>query len=291
LRNRLAAVRSAVGRWFAPVQHDDSLAVGELYNNAPCGYHSLDPDGVILAINDTELSWLGYRRAELVGKKKFQDLLTPGSQRAFAENFPEFKTRGFVKDLEFDVVRRDGRPFTVLLNATAIFDADQNFVASRSTLTDITDRKRAERERDRFFTLSLDLHCVAHEDGYFKRLNPAFAHTLGWSLEELLARPFLDFVHPDDRAATLREVERQVVAGESVLRFLNRYRHKDGSCRGGAARERAESGCHAQVDWRRRGGDRHCGANHPHEPGGRAAGRLDRNRGDRAPGPRGAPSL
>ncbi len=92
-------------------------------------------------------------------------------------------------------------------------------------------RKRAEEELDRFFTLSLDMLCIARSDGYFKRVSPAFTQTLGWSTEEMLTRPFLDFVHPDDRAATLREVEKQVVAGEQVLRFENRYRHKDGSWR------------------------------------------------------------
>jgi PAS domain S-box-containing protein len=96
---------------------------------------------------------------------------------------------------------------------------------------DITERKQLEAERDRFFTLSLDMLCIAKSDGYFKRLNPAFTQTLGWSVEEMLARPFLDFVHPDDRTATLREVERQTIAGQEVLQFENRYLHKDGSWR------------------------------------------------------------
>jgi len=89
-------------------------------------------------------------------------------------------------------------------------------------------RREAEAERELFFMLSLDMLCIASSEGYFKRLNPAFTQTLGWSMEELLARPFLDFVHPDDHAATLSEVERQVVRGEKVLLFENRYRHKDG---------------------------------------------------------------
>ncbi len=89
----------------------------------------------------------------------------------------------------------------------------------------------AEAESGRFFTFSLDMLCISKSDGYFKRVSPAFEQTLGWSVEELLRRPFLEFVHPDDHAATLREVERQVAAGESVLQYENRYRHKDGSWR------------------------------------------------------------
>src|SRR5437660_3491951 len=110
--------------------------------------------------------------------------------------------------------------------------AKQNRPMPRSQLTaEIAERKVAQDELDRFFTLSLDMLCIANADGYFKRLSPAFTHTLGWSVEELLARPFLDFVHPDDREATLREVERQVLSGEMVLQFENRYQHKDGSWR------------------------------------------------------------
>jgi PAS domain S-box-containing protein len=92
-------------------------------------------------------------------------------------------------------------------------------------------RQKSEAELDRFFTLSLDMLCIASADGYFKRISPVFTQALGWSVEEILAQPFMDLVHPDDRAATLREVERQVAAGENVLNFENRYRHKDGSWR------------------------------------------------------------
>jgi len=92
-------------------------------------------------------------------------------------------------------------------------------------------RRLAEDERDRFFSLSLDMLCIASADGYFKRLSPAFTRTLGWSVEEMLTRPFLEFVHPGDQVATLREVERQVKAGEQVLQFENRYLHQDGTWR------------------------------------------------------------
>jgi PAS domain S-box-containing protein len=88
-------------------------------------------------------------------------------------------------------------------------------------------RKQAESDVEHFFALSLDMLCIAKSDGYFKRVSPAFTRTLGWSADEMLTRPFLDFVHPDDRAATLREVERQVAGNELVLEFENRYQHKD----------------------------------------------------------------
>jgi PAS domain S-box-containing protein len=89
-------------------------------------------------------------------------------------------------------------------------------------------RRRAEREAERIFDLSLDLLCVAGLDGYYKRLNPAFERTLGYSRQELLSRPFFDFVHPDDRAAT-REAMDRLAGGHELVHFENRYVRPDGS--------------------------------------------------------------
>ncbi|XZN91146.1 MAG: PAS domain S-box protein [Microcoleus sp.] len=93
---------------------------------------------------------------------------------------------------------------------------------------EITDRKQAEQERDRFFTLSLDLLCIADFEGKFKRVNPAWATTLGYTLEELQEQPFLNFVHPDDRQHTASEANK-IAQGIETIAFENRYRCKDGS--------------------------------------------------------------
>jgi PAS domain S-box-containing protein/putative nucleotidyltransferase with HDIG domain len=92
-------------------------------------------------------------------------------------------------------------------------------------------RRALEEKIKRHEELSLDLMCTANFDGYFTRVNPAWQRMLGYSESELLAEPFLAFVHPDDREATIVEAERQTKAGEEVLHFANRYRHKDGSYR------------------------------------------------------------
>jgi PAS domain S-box-containing protein len=92
------------------------------------------------------------------------------------------------------------------------------------------ERQRQLDELSRFFALSLDMLCVAGFDGYFKRLNPAWEAVLGYSHAELLSRPYVDFVHPDDRAAT--DVEsRKLADGLPVMYFENRYFHKDGTIR------------------------------------------------------------
>ena len=114
--------------------------------------------------------------------------------------------------------------------------------------SDISDRKRMEEalrvlnasleeqvaqrtaERDQIWQASTDLFCVATPDGYFVSLNPAWTALLGWSEGELLARPFLDFVHPDDGPATVAAAA-DLARGKPLPTFENRYRHRDGSHR------------------------------------------------------------
>jgi two-component system sensor histidine kinase/response regulator len=92
------------------------------------------------------------------------------------------------------------------------------------------ERRRAQEELDRFFTLSPDLFCIANFDGYFTRVNPAWQAVLGYTEQELLAVPFLDLIHPDDREATTAAVA-QLSTGTALIAFENRYRCKDGSTR------------------------------------------------------------
>src|SRR6266567_4071242 len=88
----------------------------------------------------------------------------------------------------------------------------------------------AREHLETLFSLSLDLFCIAGFDGFFKLLNPAWEKTLGFTIGELLAQPYVEFVHPDDREATLAE-GRKMAAGRQVISFENRYRSKDGSYR------------------------------------------------------------
>jgi PAS domain S-box-containing protein len=88
----------------------------------------------------------------------------------------------------------------------------------------------AERELEDIFNLSLDLLCISGKDGYFKRVNPAFERTLGYSSDELTSRPFIDFVHPDDRAETAA-AQSSLVRGDDIVQFENRYVRSDGNAR------------------------------------------------------------
>jgi len=137
--------------------HRYAAEISDLYNLAPCGYHSLDPQGVFLRINDTELKWLGYKREEIVGRKRFPDLLQPDSLKLFEEAFAGFKRRGWVRDLEFELVRKDGTHLPIVINSTAVYNDAGEYVMSRSTVFDNTDRKALERMKDEFISM------VGHE--------------------------------------------------------------------------------------------------------------------------------
>ena len=120
-----------------------SEKIQDIYNNAPCGYHSLDHNGVIIEMNNTWLEWLRYTREEVLNNLRFADLLTPESARKFQDAFARFKNVGVVHDEEFAVVRKDGTTFSILVNSTAIYDGEKKYCKSRSTVIDFTEQKRA----------------------------------------------------------------------------------------------------------------------------------------------------
>ena len=90
--------------------------------------------------------------------------------------------------------------------------------------------QQGQKQRERLFDCALDLYCVAGFDGYFKQVNPAWESTLGWSNKELLTRPYMDFIHPDDHEVT-NDVVVTIKDGKNLLLFDNRYLCKDGSYR------------------------------------------------------------
>ncbi len=98
------------------------------------------------------------------------------------------------------------------------------------TVIDVTEREQAARERERIFTISLDPICLAGTDGYMKRVNGAFERVLSMPAAELLAHPFIDFVHPDDVESTEAQL-RGLASGLPTVNFQNRYRCGDGSYR------------------------------------------------------------
>ena len=92
-------------------------------------------------------------------------------------------------------------------------------------------KHKAEEDRHQFFLLAADLFCVIDFHGYFKDLNPAWQATLGWTLDELRAQPYGEFLHPEDRGFSLAHAEALVTSKKAKISLENRFRCKDGSYR------------------------------------------------------------
>ncbi len=212
----------------------------DLYNNAPCGYHSLDKDGVYMQINDTELKWLGYSRDEVVGKMRFSDFLTPEGIEVFHGNFPQFRQRGWVSNLEFELVRKDGTTLAVLLSATAVKDASGNYEMSRSTIFDVTERRRAElalRQSEQRLALVIqgssdgvwDWDLTTNEV-YF---SPRWKGMLGYDDHELRNHfsTWEALLHPADREHAQACLQAYLTGRTPTYELEHRLRHKDGSYR------------------------------------------------------------
>ena len=119
--------------------------IADLYDRAPCGYHSLTADATIIAVNQTELDLLGYSREEYVGHK-VGEFMTAESRALFRQRFADFRRSGRVRDLALDWLRKDGSILPVLISADLVRNAAGEFIFSRATMVDDSERRRRERD-------------------------------------------------------------------------------------------------------------------------------------------------
>lgn len=200
----------------------------QLVNMAPFGIF-VEGNGCFTFANPATVAMLGGQaESEFVGRPVL-DFLHPDYHEVVEQRIGQLRSGLPVPSSEERWLRLDRSSFYA--EVTAVPYEYDGHSGAMVLLKDVTARKQALAQVDRFYSISPDIFCIAGADGYFKRVNPAFAETLGWSSKELLTVPFLDLVHPDDRDATLREVELQITTGKRVQHFENRYRHKDGSWR------------------------------------------------------------
>ncbi|MCB0488210.1 MAG: PAS domain S-box protein [Cyclobacteriaceae bacterium] len=118
----------------------------DLYDNAPCGYHTVDGDGIITRMNATELRWLGYKSEEVVNKLHVKDLLTPRGLILRERIMERIKQERHVDNIEVEFIRKDGSIMDVILNTAAVFDEDGKVNRNRSTVYDNTESKRLQNE-------------------------------------------------------------------------------------------------------------------------------------------------
>ena len=210
--------------------------VQDLYENAPSGYHSLDANGTLSRVNQTELIWLGYSRDEMIGRP-FTDFITARGRSVFEQNYPLFMQRGWVRNLEYELIRKDGTILDVLLDATAIYDAQGTYVMSRSTIFDNTERKKAElalresEEQNRLlFEESPDAIVLFDDNRKMKRLNRAFETLTGYTAEQLAGKSLeeLGLVSHEQTIALSEQVLQHIRTNNRFATVELQLRHAGG---------------------------------------------------------------
>lgn len=200
----------------------------DYYDHAPTAYASVDPEtGTILDCNETMVELFGREKIDIIGHRNFE-FYTPESLETAQGAMQEFLATGAIRGVELQMRRGDGSTIDVSLDATAIRDESGRVIRSRSVLRDITDQKRAERERDsmaRFPEMNPAPVVRLALDGTVLVVNPA-AQEL-FEGQRLVGQPWQQVLSPDvDTADALRDAEigfqREVKIGNACFLFTYR---------------------------------------------------------------------
>jgi PAS domain S-box-containing protein len=193
-----------------------------------------DVAGNIIEVNDKFCVISGYEREELLGKNH-KIVKSDEHSNAFFVDMWKTISSGNTWHGDIKNISKTGEDYWVRTTIVPTLDEKGKPLQYIGIRTEITERKQAEEKLklgtenfERVFNLSAYMVCIASTEGYFLKVSPVFIETLGYSKKELLAKPFVGFVHPDDKQSTLDNLE-TLSKGESVIRYPNRYICKDGS--------------------------------------------------------------
>ncbi|MFH0821780.1 MAG: PAS domain S-box protein, partial [Pseudomonadota bacterium] len=198
------------------------------------GVITVDAGGLVTSMNKAAETLTGWTFIEAAGRdlEEVFHIVNETTRERCENPVRKVLQTGQVVGLANDtlLLARDGTERVLADSGAPIVDDHGGTLGVVLVFRDVTHAKRMEQERDRLFNLSPDIFCVAGFDGYFRQLNPAATRTLGWSTKELMSKPWIDFVHPEDREAALA-MAGKLVEGEAVVSFDNRCLCADGSYR------------------------------------------------------------
>ena len=192
-----------------------------LYNQAPCGYHSVDASGLYVMINQTELDWLGYTRGEVIGKLHFRDFVLPSCKPVIQDRLKKLIAGERLDAAEVGMRRRDGSTFVALLSSTAVVDSEGRFVRTNNTLVDITARKAAEQAfvaQGQFLqtiTNSIPVQFAFFDTGLICRFaNAAYARWTGTRSEDMVGLHLSQIASPETFSSAQTRLK-AALAGEA----------------------------------------------------------------------------
>ncbi|KZL92296.1 PAS domain S-box protein [Clostridium magnum] len=246
--NKLLPVETRVwfGKWdnkdvIYGLSKDLSLVQAEhdkfqkLFESNPCPMVITEiGSSKVMQINEAFVEKIGYERSEIIGKTTYELNLFPDYIRK-KELEKQIVNKGSIKNEELEIYSKNGDKLTGLFSGELLNYIGHEFFLT--VMTDITQRKYAEQqlknkleELNVFFDVALDLLCIADLDGKFLKLNRHWEEALGYSLQELEERKFMDFIHNEDIQST-KEAMKDLSLSKIISNFVNRYRSKNGDYR------------------------------------------------------------
>ncbi len=219
---------------------DSKMRFEHLFQEAPVGYHSFGSDFTIIDINKSELNLLGYSRDEIVGKKTWGDLIAAEDLPTFEQHKKNLLEKGYVENLQYSVIRKDGTRRSVILNARAFFDDQDRMLYTLGNVVDMTEKILAEKELNEAYR-RLNYHIqntplgFVEWDDHFRVTDwsPGAERIFGWSREEVRGklREEWPLVHEDDRIFVQNEMDEMLAGRERRNVVSNRNYTRNGDVR------------------------------------------------------------
>ncbi|MDO9510622.1 MAG: PAS domain S-box protein [Bacteroidales bacterium] len=206
-----------------------------LYENAPLSYQSLNEDGSFKDVNPAWLNTLGYKREEVIGKF-YIDFLHPDYKAHFEKNFPAFKKRGYVHDVQFEIRHKEGHYIYISFEGCIGYHPDGSFRQTYCVFQDITERKQAEEKlkdsEERFKVVTESAEEWVWEvdaEGLYTYSSNVVEKILGYKAEEIVGKKYFYDFFPDDVRTQLKDEAFKVFHQKQVFKdFENANVHKNG---------------------------------------------------------------